>query len=94
VLNGMLCVLLDPAALGGTEAFEREAAAFVDWVKASPPRAGVDQVLVAGEPERAARAQRSAHGVPVDETTWQEILDAARKLGVDPQAVRQAAGLG
>jgi hypothetical protein len=30
----------------------------------------------------------------VDETTWQEILDAARKLGVDPQAVRQAAGLG
>ena len=94
VLNGMLCVLLDPAALGSTEAFEREAAAFVDWVKASPPRAGVDQVLVAGEPERAARAQRSAHGVPVDETTWQEILDAARKLGVDPQAVRQAAGLG
>ena len=93
VLNGMLCVLLDPAALGSTEAFEREAVAFVDWVKASPPRAGVEQVLVAGEPERAARAQRSAHGVPVDETTWQEILDAARKLGVDPQAVRQAAGL-
>jgi uncharacterized oxidoreductase len=93
VLNGMLCVLLDPAALGGTEAFEREAAAFVDWVKASPPRAGVEEVLVAGEPERAARAQRSAQGVPVDATTWLEILDAARKLGVDPQAVQQAAGL-
>jgi uncharacterized oxidoreductase len=93
VLNGMLCVLLDPAALGGTEAFEREAAAFVDWVKASPPRAGVEEVLVAGEPERAARAQRSAQGVPVDATTWQEILEAARKLGVDPQAVQQAAGL-
>jgi uncharacterized oxidoreductase len=93
VLNGMLCVLLDPAALGDTADFEREAQGFVDWVKASPPRAGVEQVLVAGEPERAARAQRSAEGVPVDETTWNEILEAGCKLGVDPQAVNRAAGL-
>jgi uncharacterized oxidoreductase len=93
VLNGMFCMLLDPAALGDTADFEREAQAFVDWVKASPPRAGVEQVLVAGEPERAARARRSAEGVPVDETTWNEILEAARKLGVDPQVVARAAGL-
>ena len=93
VLNGMLCVLLDPAALGDTADFEREAQGFVDWVKASPPRAGVERVLVAGEPERASRARRSAEGVPVDETTWSEILEAGRKLGVDPQAVNRAAGL-
>jgi uncharacterized oxidoreductase len=94
VLNGMFSVLLDPASLGPTGDFEREAAAFVDWVKASPPREGVDQVLVAGEPERASRGHRSAHGIPVDATTWQEILDAGRKLGVDPGAVNAAAGIG
>ena len=93
VLNGMFSVLLDPAALGSTDDFEREAAAFVDWVKASPPRQGVEQVLVAGEPERASRAHRLAHGIPVDLTTWAEILAAARKLGVDPAAVETAAGL-
>jgi hypothetical protein len=31
--------------------------------------------------------------VPVDHTTWQEILAAADKLGVTGQAVQKAAGL-
>ncbi|MFM8929571.1 MAG: malate/lactate/ureidoglycolate dehydrogenase [Betaproteobacteria bacterium] len=93
VLNGMFSVLLDPAALGDTGAFEEEARAFIDWVRASPPRDGVDGVLVAGEPERVSRIRRTAEGIPVDGTTWQEILDAAAKLGVDPSAVNADAGV-
>jgi uncharacterized oxidoreductase len=93
VLNGMLSVLIDPAALTDQAGFEREAQAFIDWVKASPPREGVDAVLVGGEPERAARAQRSAEGIVVDATTWREILDAAARLGVDPSAIHASAGL-
>ncbi|MGZ8993502.1 MAG: malate/lactate/ureidoglycolate dehydrogenase [Burkholderiaceae bacterium] len=92
ILNGMLTVLIDPAALADRSAFERETLAFIDWVKASPAREGFEPVRIAGEPEREKRAQRTAHGVPVDATTWTEILDAARKLGVDPVAVNAAAG--
>ena len=55
---------------------------------------GKYMVLVAGDPERSHRAQRTAEGVPVDEATWGEILGAARKLGVDPAAVQAAAGPG
>jgi uncharacterized oxidoreductase len=91
VLNGMFSVLVDPAALGDRAAFEAEALAFIEWVKASPPREGFDAVLIAGEPERATRRRREAEGVPVDATTWQEILDAAGRLGVDPGAVDAAA---
>lgn len=94
VLNGMFSVLVDPQALGGGERFVSEALAFVDWVKASPSREGFDRVQVAGEPERAMRAKRSAEGVPVDRTTWQEILDAAASLKLDPARVNAAAGLG
>ncbi len=93
VLNGMFSVLLDPAALTDRAAFEAEAQAFLDWTKASPLREGFDAVQVAGEPERASSAQRAAQGVPVDGTSWQEILDAAGKLGVDPAQVNAAAGL-
>ena len=93
ILNGMFSVLVDPATLGDRNAFEQEAQAFLDWVKASPPREGFDAVQVAGEPERAKRQQRTAGGVPVDATTWQEILDAAGTLGVDPATVNEAAGL-
>ncbi len=93
VLNGMFSVLLDPAAVAERGAFEQEALAFVDWVKASPAREGFDPVCVAGDPERAYRAKRAANGVPVDATTWQEILAAAAALGVDPAQVRAAAGV-
>ena len=88
----MLTVLIDPTALADRSAFERETLTFIDWVKASPPREGFDSVRIAGEPEREKVAQRTAHGVPVDATTWNEILDAANKLGVDRVAVNAAAG--
>ncbi len=90
VLNGMLSVLIDPRALGDPLAFEREALAFVDWVKASPPREGYDRVRVAGEPEREARARRLAEGLPVDATTWRDIVAAAGRLGVDTAQVERA----
>ena len=94
VLNGMFSVLVDPAALGEPAVFEREALGFIEWVKASPPREGFDPVCIAGEPERASRARRTTEGVPVDATTWQEILQATASLGVDAVQVHAAAGLG
>ena len=94
VLNGMFSVLVDPAALGDRAAFESEALGFIEWVKAAPPREGFGAVQVAGEPERASRLRRTAEGVPVDATTWKEILAAAAALGVDAGRVNAAAGLG
>ena len=93
VLNGMFSVLVDPAAVAEPAVFAHEALGFIEWVKASPARDGFDPVGIAGEPERASRARRSAEGVPVDATTWQEILAAAAKLGVDSATVQAAAGL-
>ena len=48
---------------------------------------------LAGDPERESRAKRTKNGVPVDATTWQEILNAANKLGVDPKKINDAAGV-
>lgn len=93
VLNGMLSVIIDPAALSDLASFERETQAFVDWVKASPPREGVDAIRVGGDLERESRLRRSAEGVPVDDATWQQILDGAARLGVDPLAVNALAGV-
>jgi hydroxycarboxylate dehydrogenase B len=93
ILNGMLSVLIDPAALGDPAAFEEQAHGFIESLLGAPAREGYEQVLVAGDPERRQRAERQRHGVPVDATTWQQILDAAGVLGLDPRAVNQAAGL-
>lgn len=93
VLNGMLTVLVDPARLGDAAAFQREVRACLAWVRGARPQAGVNHVRIAGEPERETRAQRLAHGIPVDGNTWQELREATRKLGGDPAQMDRLAGL-
>ncbi len=80
VYNGMLTILIDPERLGTREAFAREAAAFIDWLRGAPSAQGVPAVQVAGDPERAARAQREREGITIDASTWGEITQAATKV--------------
>jgi len=82
VINGMLTILIDPAKLGTQVALETEALAFVDSLRQSPPADGFEAVQIAGEPERKARLQRERDGIEIDIHTWQEIIEAAGKVGV------------
>jgi uncharacterized oxidoreductase len=91
VLNGMLAIVIDPKQLGTAAAFEREARLFLDWLRKSRPAPGFDHVRLAGEPERELRARRSRDGIPVDDTTWQEILRAADKVKVARERVQALA---
>ena len=93
VLNGMLSIIIDPSAMGTAESLVAEAEAFIAWEKASPPAAGVDRVMIAGDPERARRKERLATGIAVDATTWEEILNAAESLKLSRADVRKLAGL-
>lgn len=82
IINSMLTVLIDPSKLGTQAAFDTEALAFVDWLRQSPPADGVNSVQMAGEPERAMRLQRAQDGIEIDLQTWQEMVEAAGKVGV------------
>lgn len=81
VINGMFTVVVDPRRLGTQDSFAREALAFVDWLRQSPPAEGSDGVLLAGEPERRARREREAAGIAIDDQTWAEIVAAGNKVG-------------
>ena len=93
VLNGMLSILIDPQRLGDAAVYSPEMQGFLDWVVSSKPQTGVDRVRVAGDPERETRAKRTRDGIPVDATTWSELLAAAAKLGRDPAKINALAGL-
>jgi uncharacterized oxidoreductase len=82
IINNMLSVIIDPEVFGPRAALMREIDALVGYVKSARPRAGFDEVLVPGEPERRRRAERLAQGIEVDQRTWAEILAAAAALGV------------
>ncbi len=56
-------------------------------VKATPPAPGFSEVLLPGEPELRAREQRLREGIPVPEATWDAIVEAGRRVGLDVTAV-------
>jgi uncharacterized oxidoreductase len=80
VWNSMLAILIDPARLEGNGIFPKETREFLDSLRKSPVAPGFDKLRIAGEPERETRAKREREGVPVDATTWEEILVAADKV--------------
>jgi uncharacterized oxidoreductase len=61
-------------------------------VKSARPQAGVAEVLAPGEPERARRVDREKNGVPIDTTTWQQLLDIARKVRLNDTDIPSMAG--
>ncbi len=92
IVNHMLSIIIDPAALGDADGFLEDVAAAVDWVKSSPPAPGGEGVMVAGDPERRARADRMANGITIDDVTWKEILEAAATVGVGGNRVAAILG--
>lgn len=48
----------------------------------TPPAPGFERVMMPGEPERLARAERERAGIPVPEDTWKRICELAEELGV------------
>ena len=86
-INNMLSVVIDPEALGGRERLWREGAALATYLKSARPRAGFDEVLLPGEPERRRRRERLAAGIEIDERSWADILAAAGAAGVADQEV-------
>jgi hydroxycarboxylate dehydrogenase B len=80
IINNMLSMIIDPEAMGGTAMFEDGVETFIGWVKSARPQAGVAEVLAPGEPERQRRADRQKNGVPIDGTTWKQLIEVAHKV--------------
>jgi uncharacterized oxidoreductase len=91
VLNGMFSIIVDPNKLGTAENLAREMEGFVAWHTGSPPAPGVAKLKIAGEPEREWKKQRLAEGIPIDPTSWQEIVTAGGKVGLDAAAIEKMA---
>ena len=88
--NNMLSIYIAPSVYDPGGEVLREVRRFVDWVKASPPATAGQPVLAPGDVERETRARRLRDGVPLDDTTWNDLVAAAKSVGVDSTIARLA----
>ncbi|MCY4130317.1 MAG: malate/lactate/ureidoglycolate dehydrogenase [Gammaproteobacteria bacterium] len=92
VINNMLMMVLNPDVFGGTERFQHEITAMVDYLHDTQPAKGADRVRIPGEPELESMAERTVEGIPIDSQTWSELLDAARAVGMSDSAIAKFSG--
>ena len=80
--NGMVSIYMSPAAFGSDAALARDTREFVDYVRSARPAEPGSPVLLPGEPERRARADRLANGVPLTRETVAALRAAALVAGL------------
>ena len=88
--NGMLSFYVDPKVVDTGNVFDGEVSRYVDFIRATKPVAGVDTVLIPGDPERKTRAERTRNGVPLPDDTWAAIVNTAREVGVSDASIQRA----
>jgi len=81
--NCVFMMVLDPAHFGGAQHFASEVSSLIEFVRGCPRVEGVDEITLAGDPERRTVARKLSEGIDFDEGNWEKITALAAKLGVD-----------
>ncbi len=81
--NGLLFMVLAPAAVGDVTRFGASVDAVVRRVKDCPPAEGFEEVLVPGELEARRREETDLAGIEVPRSVVAELVAVGRGLGID-----------
>ncbi len=88
-INNLLSILIDPERMAGSAALAADLERLTAYVTASPPATPGGKVLLPGEIERRTRAERLAHGIPLDPNTLDQLRGAARAVGVSEAEIER-----
>jgi uncharacterized oxidoreductase len=80
--NAFLAIVINIEEFTPMEDFEAHVAQLINCVKASPTAPGFDEILIPGERSARTRRQRLANGIPLDEVTWERLVETARQVGI------------
>ncbi len=82
IINNMFTLLINPVKLVDIPWMQHEIEELTSFCKISPPANPDKPVLIAGDPERFHEKIRQENGIPVDKTTWKQILEGGETLGL------------
>jgi L-2-hydroxycarboxylate dehydrogenase (NAD+) len=81
--TGQVIVALDIARFSPLEAFKRNVDQVIREMRNSKRMLGVERIRVPGEQSHASWLERSANGVPMNETLFKDLQRLASDLGVE-----------
>jgi uncharacterized oxidoreductase len=87
IMNNIFTIVLDPEKFGDVGRMRAEIKAYADYVTASPEANPGEPVLVPGQPEYISAQEREKNGIPIDPTTWEQILEASVSLGLEREQI-------
>ncbi len=79
---GHLFFAIKPDLFMRLEEFETRMDEFVDRIKALPRAAGVDEVMMPGEPEQRREDERRRTGLPITDNVVADLAAEAQKVGL------------
>ena len=80
--DGCFIAMYNVEAFRDLNTFKSEVTEFAEYLKATEPATGVDEVLYPGEIEHKRRNERLANGVFVEDITWKKLKELADKYDV------------
>lgn len=80
--DGVLIAAINVAAFCRPAAFQNMIQRQIAHVKSAPPSAGTAEILVPGELEGRTRRQRLRDGIPLEDSTWKQLQQAASRFHV------------
>jgi ureidoglycolate dehydrogenase (NAD+) len=86
--TGHFHLAIDPERTVGRERFTAVLDGLLGELRAIPPAPDFDEVLVPGDPEDRARAERSQSGVPIEPELWRTLNELSRELQVPAPGAR------
>lgn len=78
---GHFFLALDPKAFRADGEFEGDVDATLDFLRALAPSDPGEPVLVAGEPEETARAERTRDGIPIPDSLAEQVRGVCARCG-------------
>jgi hydroxycarboxylate dehydrogenase B len=88
--GGAVIWALNAFAFRSPESYRENADFVLKRIKGIKPAPGFDEVLLPGEPELRSKEARLKEGIPVADTTWEQIVEGGKSVGVDVEALARA----
>lgn len=86
--NGVLAIAINIDFFSDVDQFKTRIDSMIKEIRASPPADGVKEILLPGDPEAREMKKRLANGIPVEDKTWDRLVEVAKKYHVIVPAAR------